>query len=298
LLRSGSRPEEIERLRAEVSRKELELANARDTETERKPLTAIIERRSAELTYAQQSLARATQLFDLGLIPKMTFEREQQSLAVQQKLFDEARGALSVLIETKSRDAELREKELLEARSQLSVAVAGARREEIEAAEADVRRLDAELAFLDGELGRATVFSPEDGVVATPRLSNRAGQFIHRGETFCKIVVSGEESIIEMAVPEKEAGDVAIGYPVAVKLNSYLSRPTLPGRVSFIAPEIDTLSGTNSVRVECRIRDHSGLLKPGMAGAAKIYCGRRNVLNLATRRALSWVRTEFWTWLP
>jgi multidrug resistance efflux pump len=228
----------------------------------------------------------------------MELEREDQNLAVQQKLLDEARGALSVLLEAKSREAELRQKELLEAQSQLDLAIVGPRREEVEAAEAEVRRLDTESRFLEDELRRATVLSPADGVVATPYLENRLGQFIRRGETLCKIVTSAAETTIEMSISEKEAGDVALGFPVAVKLNGYLSRPTLAGRLAFIAPEINTSSGSNFVRVECRILDHTGLLKPGMAGVAKIYCGRRNVYQLATRRALSWVRTEFWTWLP
>jgi len=52
------------------------------------------------------------------------------------------------------------------------------------------------------------------------------------------------------------------------------------------------------VRVEVQLDGRTDLLKPGMTGYAKIYCGRRNVFQLATRRAASWVRTEFWTWLP
>jgi hypothetical protein len=52
LLRAGSRPEEVERLRAELARKELELAQARDPETERDRLKSVVERRSAELSYA------------------------------------------------------------------------------------------------------------------------------------------------------------------------------------------------------------------------------------------------------
>jgi multidrug resistance efflux pump len=298
VLRAGSRTEEVDRLRAEVSRKELELAQARDPEKERNRLQTIIERRGTELAHAQQIYSRAKQLLDYGLIPKMELEREEQNLAVQQKLLDEARGAVSVFLEAKSREAELRQKELLEAQSRLDLAMAGPRHEEIEAAEAEVRRLGTESGFLEDELRRATILSPADGVVATPYLKNRLGQFIRRGETLCKIVTSAAETTIEMSIPEKEAGDIALGFPVAVKLNSYLSRPTLAGRLAFIAPEISTSSGSSFVRVECRIEDHAGLLKPGMAGVAKIYCGRRNVLQLATRRAMSWVRTEFWTWLP
>jgi putative peptide zinc metalloprotease protein len=298
MLRSGSRREEVDRLGAVVSRKELELAQARHPETERVRLQAIVERRSTELAYAQQNLARSTELFGSGLMPKMTFERDQESLAVAQKLLDEARGELAVLMEAKSRDAQLRQKEVQEARSQLDLATAGPRREEVQAAEAEARRLEAELVFLEDELRRATIFSPADGVVVTPYLKNRLGQFVHRGDLLCKLAVSSARTSVEIAVPEKEAADVAVGYPVAVKLNSYLGRPALTGRVAFLAPEVDASSGASFVRVECQIQGHSDLLKPGMTGFAKIYCGRRSVFQLATRRARSWVRTELWTWLP
>jgi len=298
VLRSGSRREEVERLGTVVSRKELEVAQARDPENERVRLQASVDQRAAELTYAQQNFARSTQLFRSGLIPKMTFEHDQETVAVQQKLLDQAKGELAVAMEAKGRDADLRQKELQEARSQLALAIAGPRPEEIQAGEADVRRLEAELAFLEDELRRATVYSPAEGVVVTPYLKNRLGQFVHRGELLCKLAVASPQTRIEIAVPEKEAAEVAVGYPVAVKLNSYLARPTLTGRVAFLAPEVDASSGSSFVRVEVRLDGHSDLLKPGMTGAAKIYCGRRNVFQLATRRALSWVRTEFWTWLP
>jgi multidrug efflux pump subunit AcrA (membrane-fusion protein) len=298
MLRSGSRREEVERLGAAVSRKELELDQARDPETECTRLQAIVERRTTELAYARQNLARSTELFRSGLMPKMTFERDQENAAVQQKQLDEARGDLAVLMESKSRDAQLREKELQETRSQLHLAIAGPRPEEVQAAEAEVRRLEAELAFLEDELRRAIIYSPSDSVVVTPYLKNRLGQFVHRGEMLCKLAVAGARTSVEIAVPEKEAADVAVGYPVAVKLNSYLGRPTLNGRVAFLAPEVDASSGSSFVRAEVQLDGPRDLLKPGMTGFAKIYCGKRSVFQLATRRAMSWVRTEFWTWLP
>lgn len=298
VLRAGSRAEELDQLRAAVQKKEIELAQARDPETERARLQAIVDQRSTELAFAQQSLSRSTELFSSGLIPKNAFERDQEHVAVQQKQLDEARGELAVLVETRSRDAQLRQKELWEARSQLDLAVAGPRHEAVQAAEAEVRRLEAELSFLEDELHRATVFSPADGVVVTPYLNNRIAQFVRRGDLLCNLAVSSAHMKVEIAVPEKEAADVAVGDAVAVKLNSYLQRPTLTGRVAFLAPEVDAASGVSFVRAEIQLDGHADLLKPGMTGFAKIYCGQRRVFQLATRRAVSWIRTEFWTWLP
>jgi multidrug efflux pump subunit AcrA (membrane-fusion protein) len=298
VLRAGSRVEDVERLQAAVSEKQLELAQARDPETERARLQAAVDQRATELQYAQQTLARSTQLFNSGLMPRVAFERDQETVAVRQKQLDQARGELAVVLQSKSRDAQLRQQELQEAQSRLDLAVAGARPEEIQAADADVRRLEAELVFLQDDLKRATIYSPADGVVVTPYLKNRLGQFLHRGEMLCKVAASGSQTRIELAIPEKEAGDVSVGYPVAVKLNSYLSRPTLTGHVTFLSPEVDASSGASVVRVEVQLDGPTNLLKPGMTGYAKIYCGPRNVFQLATRRSMSWVRTEFWTWLP
>src|SRR5207245_1903813 len=83
-----------------------------------------------------------------------------KSQAVEQKLLEEARGAVAVMLEAKSREAELRQKELLVAQSRLDLAMVGPRREEVEAAEAEVRRLGTESGFLQDELRRATVLSP------------------------------------------------------------------------------------------------------------------------------------------
>jgi hypothetical protein len=38
------------------------------------------------------------------------------------------------------------------------------------------------------------------------------------------------------------------------------------------------------------------LLKPEMTGNAKIFCGRRRLVDLLTRRVARYIRVEFWSW--
>jgi hypothetical protein len=55
----------------------------------------------------------------------------------------------------------------------------------------------------------AAIYSPADGVVVTPYLKNRVGQFAHRADLLCKLAVSGARTTVEITVPEKEAADLA-----------------------------------------------------------------------------------------
>jgi hypothetical protein len=50
--------------------------------------------------------------------------------------------------------------------------------------------------------------------------------------------------------------------------------------------------------VRGELKNPDGSLKTGMTGAGKILCGRRAIYEVAFRRAIQWVRTEFWGYLP
>jgi hypothetical protein len=48
--------------------------------------------------------------------------------------------------------------------------------------------------------------------------------------------------------------------------------------------------------VTTRIDNASLLLKPEMTGNAKIYCGKRRIFDIVTRRIARYIRVEFWSW--
>jgi len=102
----------------------------------------------------------------------------------------------------------------------------------------------------------------------------------------------------EVLVPEKEIAETEPGQKVVLKSRAYPSH-SFVGRVKAIAPAAaieDTGLGRKVVRVLIEMEGASGLLKPEMTGNAKIYCGRRSIYTLLTRRIARYVRVEFWSW--
>ena len=73
--------------------------------------------------------------------------------------------------------------------------------------------------------------------------------------------------------------------------------PPLPssfyGRVTEIASAAQIEGDRRILRVRTMIENNDGMLRPGMTGNAKIYCGKRSLWSLASRRAIRYVRTEF-----
>jgi hypothetical protein len=51
-----------------------------------------------------------------------------------------------------------------------------------------------------------------------------------------------------------------------------------------------------AVRVGIEMQGASGLLKPEMTGAPKIFYGQRWLLNLLMRDVARYIRVEFWSW--
>ena len=46
--------------------------------------------------------------------------------------------------------------------------------------------------------------------------------------------------------------------------------------------------------LRAKLGNEQGLLKPGMTGVAKVYCGTSVVAHILTRDFVRFIRTEFW----
>ena len=237
--------------------------------------------------FAQGKLARSKLLFERQALSPQEFEGAQEQAAT-------ADNALA------------------EARSQLSVLLRGNRPEEIEAAKAQVDRLEAQQHFLETQLGLLDVVSPASGVVATParELKEMVGKFVAKGALIAKVyavqTVTGE-----IVITEKEIGDIHVGQGVALKSRAYPDM-IFHGTVSTIATAAEGLpsatavattektgstnTGVRTFVVTTEIDNRSGLLKPGMTGLAKVVGGDRRVVDLVKRRLAHTFKVEFWSW--
>jgi multidrug resistance efflux pump len=242
--------------------------------------------RSEEIDLARTQLAKSEE--------RLKFARghlERDRLLVEQKLisekeFEETRELVAV-----------REKELQEANERLKLFLAGCRPEEIEALEAEIRRLTAQECYLQDQLKSLTVASPIAGVITTHKLEEKIGENMKKGDLIAEVHAL-KTVTVEIAVPEKEIADVQVGQKVVLKARAH-PRRTFEGKVAAIAPMASKQTDWQPERtllVTTRIDNAANLLKPEMTGNAKIYCGRQRLLELVSRRLIRYLRVEFWSW--
>ena len=214
-------------------------------------------------------------------------------------------------LEAAEAQAAVQEQELQETRFRLQVLLAGSRPEEIAAAQAELARLEAQRRYLQEQIELLDVRSPITGVVTSPwrYLRDVVGTHVKKGDLLVR-VHELDTVTAEIVLPEKEIGDVQVGQPVAVKVRAYpyqtfhgkvtsiatTATSSLDGNVTPAAAPIDEGEGPRAVLVTSQIENGSHLLKPELTGKVKIYCGRRPIIDLMTRRLARYVRVEFWSW--
>ncbi len=324
LLRAGHRPEEIELARKELATAKVRRDNAskslvmrsnvrREELAKAKSGVALCEER---FRYAQSNLERARKLMDGQVLSQKEFEMVAEQKAMRERELGTAVADLNALrdddLVAERRDVEMAQSGLSEAGQRLSILRAGSRREDIAAIEAEVGRLTAEQRHLSELLALTTIRSPIDGMVTTPQrqLKEMPGQYITKGELLAEVYDISTVTV-ETAVSEREIEDVKVGQPVALKARAYPGR-LFKGTVTAISttaqgqilnnakPQTlgsrDQGSGAHSLIVRTQIPNPTLLLKPYMTGRAKISCGRRNLLDLMTRRFARAMRVEFWSW--
>jgi multidrug resistance efflux pump len=296
LLKAGSRPEEIEKARRSVDTKQAELRNASRIEQERGVLRETIAKREAELTNARLNNERTQSLLKAGLIARVDADRDKTAYQVQLKELAAAKGQLSVLEEQMDRSRDIKRKELAQSQSELNILLAGARKESIQAVASQVAKLEEKFRILNRQKELLQIRSPITGTITTAYLQNKIGDFLDQGDSFCEIV-NDETVLIEMPVPEKEIGDVRIDLPITLKVRSYPGRQ-YEARVKKIAPVAAAGGMERTVVILGELQNVDGSLKAGMTGVGKILSGKRPIFEIASRRIIRWVRTEFWEYLP
>jgi putative peptide zinc metalloprotease protein len=296
LLKAGSRPEEIESARRLVETRRTELDSIGRVDQQRSVLRDTVAKKQAELDNAKLDYERKQSLFKNGLVAKNEADQAKTTYEVQLKELAEANGNLRVLDEQTDRNKEVKRKELAQAQSGLKILLAGTRKESIRATESQVNKLEEKLKILNMQLEFLSIRSPIDGVVATSYLHNRIGDFLDKGNVFCEIVSDGV-MVVEMPVPEKEIGDVQLGFPITIKVRGY-PRRWYQARVRSIAPVAATNGSGQTVLVQGELPNSDGSLKAGMTGVGKILCGKRTIYEIAFHRLYRWLRTEFWEYLP
>ncbi len=309
LLEVGPRPEEVieqrgrvERMKAwrDLARKDLEQAR-RAFQEELARLDQQIVQYRAEVSSAKDAFDRTKNLLGRGASAEEQYQEADRRYQVAQALLAQAqsqkrhREALGTREAIAGLDAEAelarREKDLADAQSTLTLLEAGTRPEAIDAEKAHLARLQEEARYLEELQGKLQVVSPASGLVMTPYLKEKVGQYVREGDLICLI----EEPTVlqaEIALSEQDVTRVVPGQAVDLKVRA-LPYDTLQAQVERIAPSAGKGDVQSTVTVYCRLQNARDL-KPGMTGHARVYTARRPTGAIVLDGVLRFVRTEFW----
>jgi multidrug resistance efflux pump len=245
------------------------------------------------LKYAQIKLAMVKRVFDENLISRKEYED-------------------TAALESAARN------ELAVAKDQLNLLLSGTRPEDIEATRAQIEQLKSDQRHLGEQRRMLMVYSPSDGVVATPtlQLKQLTHQLVKKGDLIAKIF-DLRTVTAQIAVDEKDIADVQVNQPVVLRARAYPDE-IFYGKVNFVSTSLlgtapagpggeaaplplpsasSSSAAKRTILITTQIDNHSLLLKPEMTGQAKILCGRRRALDLVTRRLAHTIKVEFWSWL-
>lgn len=197
------------------------------------------------------------------------------------------RGESNVALLTQERD---------QAEAALRLAEAGPRAPEVAAAEEGVAEAEAERARVADQLTHILIVAPHPGYITTPRIKQKVGERMAPGDLVAEVYETGTVRA-EVAVSERDIGDVRVGAPASVRLRAYPER-AFTGTVTAIAPAATDEGGVGDrvVRVSVSLDNREGLLRPRLTGYARIASGDRRAIDLLTRRFRRFLRVEFWSW--
>ena len=245
------------------------------------------------LKYSQIRLSMVKKVFDENLISRKEYE---DAAALESA----ARNDLAV------------------ARDQLNLLLSGTRPEDIEATRAQIEQFKADQRHLGEQRRMLMVYSPSEGVVATPtlQLKQLTHQLVKKGDLIAKIF-DLRTVTAQIAIDEKDIADVQVGQRVLLRARAFPNEEFY-GKVNFVSTSLlgtapagatgeaaslplpsssSSSAAKRTILITTQIDNHSLLLKPEMTGQAKILCGRRRALDLVTRRLAHTIKVEFWSWL-
>jgi hypothetical protein len=98
-----------------------------------------------------------------------------------------------------------------------------------------------------------------------------------------------------LEVDERDIAGLRLGQHGQLALAAMPSR-RLAFQVTRITPIATTTDGRNAFEVEAKLDEALPAMRPGLRGVAKVDAGTRNLLGIASRPAIDWLRLAFWRW--
>jgi multidrug efflux pump subunit AcrA (membrane-fusion protein) len=150
---------------------------------------------------------------------------------------------------------------------------------------------------------KARLRAPVAGVLVTPKVEEKVGELLEKGEVFCELV-DAQRLALEMNVPETAIDLVHADAPVTLKLNAFPTR-TFEGRVERVGAQAVSIDGEQHFVVRGLFDNPDLAARTGMVGRAKIVAvggwagsGWYPVGYVLLRGPARWFWRTAWTWWP
>ena len=264
---------QVESTSASIKREQAELEKLLTTPRKEEVTLAEQQYEAARIRerFARSQLVRAQQLYKEGNVSTEDYEEKKRLLDVA--VVDKA-----------------------EASTNLELVKEGPHPEEIEAARAEIMRLEADLKGYQERLKRTQLVATIDGRLESLNLNELTGKYLDNGDLYTA-VINDRFLRAEIEIPEADVPMVVIGDGARLKLWAYPDR-YFRGQVVDIEPVVEQEAFGRVARVFVEIPNENGLLKPGITGYGKIM-GVHETLALAfTHRLVRFFRVEMWSWIP
>jgi putative peptide zinc metalloprotease protein len=170
----------------------------------------------------------------------------------------------------------------------------------------EIQRLEAEKAEADRKREQLLLRAPFAGVIATPQIEQRVGEYLAEGDPLA-LLVDRQAMRARVLVRDWELEDVRQGAVVGLKLRTYPFQ-TFSGTIRQIMPAASSERPvtepnkverkgqelTNFFEVVMEFPNPNGELREGMTGTARISGKRYPVAFRALRAGWRWARSLIW----
>lgn len=220
-------------------------------------------------------------LFDEGssvvqgaAVIELTPDRRELEVADAQARLAEAAAAL------REAGREHERIQLLHERGAASEAQLDAAQASFEAAQSRQQAAQAQRGLAARALRDALVRAPFAGQIARRYVSR--GEYVHLGDPLFQLVAT-DPLKVEFHLAEVDSGRVSLGAAVSVRVAPF-PREVFRAHVSMIAPTIDPR--TRTLRVEARIVNSDGRLRPGLFAMADLGLKERRGVFMVPEEAV------------
>jgi macrolide-specific efflux system membrane fusion protein len=122
----------------------------------------------------------------------------------------------------------------------------------------EMKQQEAELNAARAQIGRRRVVAPFDGVIV--QIYARKGEWAEPGQKALRIV-NVDRLKAEGFIRAEDATDHLVGRPIRLAVEPGGEKNTATGKIVFVSPEVDPITG--QVRIWAEIDNRDGRLRPG-----------------------------------